>query len=435
MIGTILFSILIWMTGLIIAALGCILLFRLRKKIKNIISGKVEPYHFSDKEMEKVSGCFVNREEKYVASLGNGYIANFLANGGLKKGFAILSDKRVYFKGSCLTGTGRHLTKTNEERTVDNGDVTGSGFTFHRSYWRFIILILTAVVMLAAGYGELYSDDWYEPYSGAFVPRAWWYHVQDLQDSFEDEYYSKEIQRIEKDLELLRSLEKLSDDSALTENELWWSLWILSDDSELTEYQLRMSLEKLSDDCALTEDQRNLIIRLVMYDAYELGGSRLTFQRIEEEIETELKLAEIEHHDRLEEAHMNARMYAIQFSIGFVITILSIPIFSIAFLFLKDRKTYFEIQYAGGKIAFDVSFYAKAEIDEFQKQLRLAKDLATEQKKQAVPATPEQTPVKTASQTPVADTSETLMKYAEMLKNGLISQEEYDTLKKKLLGL
>ena len=49
------------------------------------------------------------------------------------------------------------------------------------------------------------------------------------------------------------------------------------------------------------------------------------------------------------------------------------------------------------------------------------------QKNQAVSAVP--------LQTPAVDVTENLKKYAEMLKNGLISQEEYEALKKKLLGL
>lgn len=89
----------------------------------------------------------------------------------------------------------------------------------------------------------------------------------------------------------------------------------------------------------------------------------------------------------------------------------------------------FQIQYAGGCIAFDVSYYAKAEIDDFQKQLRRTKDLAEESTAKA--AAPE-TPVQTSTQGNVPDD---LRKYADLLKDGLISQEEYDTMKKKILNL
>ena len=91
---------------------------------------EVGAYAFSDQEKDKIHGIFVARDEKYIASLGNGYIASFLAKGILGMGFAIVSDKRVYFKGSCLTCKGKNFVISNEERTVDTTDITGSGFIF-----------------------------------------------------------------------------------------------------------------------------------------------------------------------------------------------------------------------------------------------------------------------------------------------------------------
>lgn len=97
--------------------------------------------------------------------------------------------------------------------------------------------------------------------------------------------------------------------------------------------------------------------------------------------------------------------------------------------YLLKRKTLFRIEYAGGCIAFDVSFYAKAEIDDFQKQLRRVKDLAEET---AVRTVSVDAPVQAPTQNSVPDD---LRKYADLLKEGLISQEEYDAMKKKILGL
>ena len=98
--------------------------------------------------------------------------------------------------------------------------------------------------------------------------------------------------------------------------------------------------------------------------------------------------------------------------------------------YLKKRKTLFEIQYAGGRIAFEVSYYAKAEIDDFQKQLRRAKDFAEETS--TIKTVTADAPMQTAAQNSVPDD---LRKYADLLKDGLISQEEYDAMKKKILGL
>ena len=44
------------------------------------------------------------------------------------------------------------------------------------------------------------------------------------------------------------------------------------------------------------------------------------------------------------------------------------------FLYYKSKITLFTIQYAGGEIAFNINWFPQAEMDDFQRQLRLAKD-------------------------------------------------------------
>ncbi len=113
---------------------------------------------------------------------------------------------------------------------------------------------------------------------------------------------------------------------------------------------------------------------------------------------------------------------------GVLVTFL-ISCFLVFFDYLKKRKTMFQIQYAGGCIAFDVSYYAKAEIDDFQKQLRRAKDFAEESASKVVVT---ESLMQSPAQNNVPDE---LRKYSELLKEGLISQEEYDAIKKKILNL
>ena len=116
-------------------------------------------------------------------------------------------------------------------------------------------------------------------------------------------------------------------------------------------------------------------------------------------------------------------------SMGLCLSLLSICIIGIKNYLLK-RKTLFRIEYAGGGIAFDVSFYAKAEIDDFQKQLRRVKDYAEETAtiKTVALEAPEQSPTQ-------SNMSDELRKYADLLKEGLITQDEYDAMKKKILEL
>ncbi|MCR5754060.1 MAG: hypothetical protein K6G30_04490 [Acetatifactor sp.] len=49
-------------------------------------------------------------------------------------------------------------------------------------------------------------------------------------------------------------------------------------------------------------------------------------------------------------------------AIGGLLITFFISCFLVFLDYLKKRKTMFQIQYAGGFIAFDVSYYAKAEI-------------------------------------------------------------------------
>jgi hypothetical protein len=90
----------------------------------------------------KFNKIFASPTEKFVCTLGNSYAENYLASGSLKNGFAILSDKRVYFKGICYFFTGKNFVKRHEERVVDVKDVTGTGFIHIKS----ILLLVLAII-------------------------------------------------------------------------------------------------------------------------------------------------------------------------------------------------------------------------------------------------------------------------------------------------
>ena len=52
-----------------------------------------------NKSEEKFRNFFMSPNEKLVAILGNSYLENFFHSGNIKRGFAVASDKRVYFQG------------------------------------------------------------------------------------------------------------------------------------------------------------------------------------------------------------------------------------------------------------------------------------------------------------------------------------------------
>lgn len=279
------------------------------KKDKQKNKPEVQEYKLKDKEIEKLSQSFASRDEKYIASLGNGYIMNYLTNGSMSKGFAFITDKRVYFKGSCLSGTGKKLVKTDEERTVDIKNITGSGFTYHRYLGILIALFISLLASIVGVVGSCYF------------------------------YYNIFLRYFDIPIFSIRAL-------------------------------------------------------IFSIPIMPIGYSR-----------------------------------PFLIASGLSITLLIASCIGIK-NYLFKRKTLFRIEYAGGCIAFDVSFYAKAEIDDFQKQLRRTKDFSEETS--TIKTVTVDAPVQTATQNSVPDD---LRKYADLLKDGLISQEEYDAMKKKVLGL
>ncbi len=70
----------------------------------------------------------MDKSETRLAVLGASYFQSFLSTGIVRKSFAFLSNRRIYFKGKCLTKVNGRLLTSNEERVVDIEDITGSGF-------------------------------------------------------------------------------------------------------------------------------------------------------------------------------------------------------------------------------------------------------------------------------------------------------------------
>ncbi len=621
-------------------------ILQLRKKKAKEVTAEI----IDEATRSKFAQFFVNASEKYVSSLGNGYILNFLANRSVKRGFAIISDKRVYFRGSCFTGTGKNLVKSDEQRTVDIKDVTGSGFIYRR-YLGVLLALVTAFVTLiggiaGAGYGvagvvdtlsthnhelnsykgqikaektfnkktaeadiEKYREEIGElqsqqasiaqEYMGesesfevglyanmtdeeielaierAFAKACWKayeagayktpdYLIDDifLIDhlvsigidesnyrnllSISDKSRYKEIKASYTETEILpvvdRIIDRYRDDkygfyirrvfdmfygSLMSYDENWYDEIVRAYMSRYFEffvyediyrdcqargidYSVGLFLEinrypedydkaikTIEDDGVLfgglggrsSDYIKNVINELgISYDgdllklryyeliklcrkkcdssteaapsfdqspSYEKMLKDPSYKKIASEIdEYEKKITKLE--EDINEYQQ--AVGSLESQKGFVQEDISVDFLKIAGLgglmgllltfaisvmlvfldYLKKRKTFFEIQYAGGRIAFDVSFYALAEIEDFQRMLRRTKDLAEVgssmaegtmyEAKQAM-ATEQATSVS------VPDKAEELRKYAKLLEEGLISQDDYNAMKKKVLEL
>lgn len=100
------------------------------------VQGEAKPINRSE---EKFRNLFMSPNEKLVAILGNSYLENFFHSGNIKRGFAVASDKRVYFQGKkYYVGENGEIEKNYNSRVVDLRDVTGTGFdSFVDNGWLF----------------------------------------------------------------------------------------------------------------------------------------------------------------------------------------------------------------------------------------------------------------------------------------------------------
>ena len=235
---------------------------------------------------------FMEPTEQFICALGNNFLQNFLTNGGIRKGFAAVSDKRVYFKGSCFSSDGGKYKLVQEERVVDVKDVTGTGYTrILRLSVLFKALIPLPVFLFLALIASLMSPALLGEVSSA-----------------------------------------------------------------LTFAQFLFSVSPII----------NIVIAIAVY--------------------------------------------------------------------LSKRLNLFEIQFAGGKIAFDTKWYDKSEVDDFQRQIRLAKDSATSNAEPfAQMAQILQQTVAAPTATAQSSAADELKKFADLLAQGAITQDEYNQAKTELL--
>ena len=93
----------------------------------------------SNQYFEKAKSLLIDPAEEVKSVLCNNFMQTFISTGMLGNGFAILTDKRVYFKGKCFFRKGRGFYSKTEEKTVDLKDVTGTGFVHNKATWAKVV--------------------------------------------------------------------------------------------------------------------------------------------------------------------------------------------------------------------------------------------------------------------------------------------------------
>lgn len=103
------------------------------------------------REALKGSGQFVDQSETPVATLGNGYLQNFLLGKKVKRGAAIVTQKRLYYFGKGYLGKGRHTISCQEENVIPLESISQTRFIHVRPVgliWFGIILFIIGVIDL-----------------------------------------------------------------------------------------------------------------------------------------------------------------------------------------------------------------------------------------------------------------------------------------------
>lgn len=95
---------------------------------------------------QKIKESFVEHDENIVGILGTNTAKTFFSTGVLGNGFAILSDKRMYFKGRCYVRAGKGFFKKMAERVVDLGDITGTGFVHNKNMITTVLYYIMFII-------------------------------------------------------------------------------------------------------------------------------------------------------------------------------------------------------------------------------------------------------------------------------------------------
>jgi len=106
---------------------------------------------FVQTEKNECKKFFIDPNEQYIDSLGNGYFSSFLTTRNIKRCVAVLSDKRVYLRGNMIDYNSGKLERSNTEKVINVADITGTGFVYASTQvWKLILAILTIPLIIPA---------------------------------------------------------------------------------------------------------------------------------------------------------------------------------------------------------------------------------------------------------------------------------------------
>lgn len=129
----------------------------------------------------------------------------------------------------------------------------------------------------------------------------------------------------------------------------------------------------------------------------------------------------------VEQGALTEAAYTVIIMSGFIPVLLFFMIIYII-IYIVSKIRVLAVQYNGSEMGFDMAYFTTEEIDDFQRNLRIAKDKVIESNRNT-----EQTVSPMMQGTPHNGKADELVKMADLLSKGLISQEEFDKMKKELI--
>lgn len=84
--------------------------------------------HKAEAAAMKKAEAFIDPTETVRATLGSNFAQNALTTGKVVQGSAVLTEKRLYYKGDLFSGTGKNLMSIKGEYIVPVGDISMTSF-------------------------------------------------------------------------------------------------------------------------------------------------------------------------------------------------------------------------------------------------------------------------------------------------------------------
>lgn len=97
-------------------------------------------------EAAKEKGMLVSPDETIMATIGSNYMQNIIGGQKMKHGYALLTDRRLYYCGKQFSGVGKRTVSSSENCIVSVEDISLTRF-IHQRLPGFLLLGFAAFLL------------------------------------------------------------------------------------------------------------------------------------------------------------------------------------------------------------------------------------------------------------------------------------------------